>query len=249
MRLCNKCLEIKPLVSFTLTKGNYRRTCNICSRNIAKGYVSNINLDRYEIQYLEKCILNKLSFDQRVFSKSNKEKFCSTCYQVKPLENFRERKGKQKNKFYRVCICKSCEISSQREYETNNVEKLQLLKNKWKNEGRPYKNRVKWSSKSPEKYLLSRARSNARNRKLDFNLELEDIIIPEKCPYLNIPISVELSRKWTPNAASVDRIDSTKGYIKGNIQIISNKANSCKSNLTIEQLKEFAKNILILHSE
>ena len=43
--------------------------------------------------------------------------------------------------------------------------------------------------------------------------------------------------------ASIDRIDSTKGYIPNNIEVISLLANRMKNSATIEQLKTFAKNI------
>jgi hypothetical protein len=43
---------------------------------------------------------------------------------------------------------------------------------------------------------------------------------------------------------SLDRIDNNKGYIKGNVEVISWKANIMKSNASPEELVEFAKAIL-----
>jgi len=96
--------------------------------------------------------------------------------------------------------------------------------------------------KSSEWVLLHNAKRRAKERELDFNLDLNDIVIPTKCPILNIPL-VKAGTQLTGNSPSIDRIDSSKGYIKGNIHIISHRANTIKNNGTAEEHMAIAKYI------
>ena len=43
---------------------------------------------------------------------------------------------------------------------------------------------------------------------------------------------------------SVDRIDSTKGYVEGNIQLVCWWVNKCKNDCTSNELINFAKGIM-----
>jgi hypothetical protein len=86
--------------------------------------------------------------------------------------------------------------------------------------------------------LFRSARKRAVKKGLEFNIELKDIYIPEKCLILKVPLIC-----GTRYAPSVDRVYPDKGYIKGNIAIISTLANSMKANATPKELLIFAKNI------
>jgi hypothetical protein len=86
-----------------------------------------------------------------------------------------------------------------------------------------------------EAALLYGSRSRAKKLGLDFDLDVTDIVIPEVCPLLGIPIY--MADKYAhDNSASIDRIDPSKGYTKDNIWVISRKANAIKSNATAEEI-------------
>lgn len=62
-----------------------------------------------------------------------------------------------------------------------------------------------------------------------------DIIVPAVCPVLGLPL-LRTRGKVSPGSPSLDRIDNSKGYIRGNIRVISYRANSLKSNATIDEM-------------
>lgn len=97
----------------------------------------------------------------------------------------------------------------------------------------------------PSEHLWKMARHRAKEGNIEFSISPADILVPEFCPYLETKFSFE-NKATIP---SLDRIDPTKGYIKGNIQVISWMANQMKNNASIEQLMVFAKGIMQVHSK
>ena len=97
--------------------------------------------------------------------------------------------------------------------------------------------------KSYIKHLYLRTKNRALKNNLEFNLDISDINIPKVCPILEVPLIIGTKEDYE-YSPSIDRIDNEKGYIKGNIQIISKKANSMKNSATREELHKFCKNIL-----
>lgn len=96
--------------------------------------------------------------------------------------------------------------------------------------------------------LLRNARSRSKLNDIEFNITLEDICIPTHCPYLGIELTSSNPKGSSRrNSASLDRIDPTKGYIKGNIQVISHLANTMKNDAPKDLLVAFANSVLKLH--
>lgn len=87
----------------------------------------------------------------------------------------------------------------------------------------------------PRYYMLRGAKQRAVQHGWAFDIVLEDIVIPAVCPVLGIPLepSVGRARDCSP---SIDRIESAYGYVRGNIRVISYRANLLKNNATIEEL-------------
>ncbi len=91
-----------------------------------------------------------------------------------------------------------------------------------------------------EKIMLHQSRSRAKLVGLDHDIELEDIVIPEFCPYLGIKIARNNKAGPAESSPALDRIDNSLGYVKGNVQVLSYKANRMKNNATAEELLMFA---------
>jgi hypothetical protein len=142
-------------------------------------------------------------------------KICSVCKQELPYSSFYKH---GKNKDGHRSNCKECQ--KKENWVQKNINKT----NK------------KYRDKHKERDLLHTVQQRCRKNKRICELLEGDIVIPEKCPVLGIPLLKGL--KGCYNNASVDRIDNTKGYTKDNICIISYRANVLKSNGTIQEFEK-----------
>lgn len=98
-----------------------------------------------------------------------------------------------------------------------------------------------------ERALLYQYRSYAKRKGIEFNLTIEDIIIPEKCPLIDEPITRIIGAGKVMYNPSIWLMDETLGYIKGNIMIVSILANSMRSGTSKDKLILFAKRIKKLY--
>jgi len=128
-----------------------------------------------------------------------------------------------------TCYCGYC--GQQRELTSNS---LLSIGSKHKSCGCLWKKHGKASS--TEYKMWQAAKSRAKEAGLEFSLPLDAVVIPERCPILDIPLFPQLKRVG-PNSPTIDRINNEKGYTKANCWIISYKANTLKNNASLFELR------------
>ena len=182
-------------------------------------------------------------------------KCCSKCKIEKEDSEFREDRNQ----------CNECRKKILKEYYKNNIHDIkkyvkEYRKNKFEKIKKRKKNyylknceEIKKASQkrrcdNPKKELLRHAKKRAKKYNLPFNITENDFEIPDVCPVLEIPIKPGIGKHHIqPDSPTLDRVIPELGYVKGNIIIISNKANIIKSNATPKEIitvGEFYKKLL-----
>ena len=162
---------------------------------------------------------------------------CSRCKVEQPIENFTKDKYQKGG---RKCQCKACIHEVFQRFkgspEYNKVrEKAVALRKKLK-ETDP---KLQWA-----KDAIANAKKRAKQANVECTITREWLLenLVEVCPLLEIKLEYSAT-KYGNNCASIDRIDSTRGYTVENSKIISAKANRIKNNATIEEIQLLAKNL------
>jgi hypothetical protein len=91
-------------------------------------------------------------------------------------------------------------------------------------------------TRSLEYQLLMHAKNRAIKNNRAFDICVTDIVIPEKCPIFGTTL-YRGTRFDNENSPSIDRIKPSEGYVKTNIWVVSRRANTIKSDATLEELK------------
>lgn len=143
------------------------------------------------------------------------------------------------------CVTNAYDKEYKRQYYLKNRDKIleQTRKRAEENKENMSSRRKELHREDPRKLLLSLAKRRAGIKGIEYDLEIEDLTVPDLCPVLGIPIKVG-EGKIVDTSPSLDRIDNSKGYVKGNVQVISNMANRMKNSASPELLLKFAQWIL-----
>ncbi len=86
--------------------------------------------------------------------------------------------------------------------------------------------------------LFLQAKYRAKERGLSFTITEADIVVPDRCPVLGMPMTFARGAGGPRDASpSVDRIDASRGYDPGNVWVISSRANRIKNDATLAELE------------
>lgn len=184
-------------------------------------------------------------------------KICTLCKIEKEFSEFRKQK---KGRFGLTARCKSCEKIRHNEYRLSHLEhyaELQRLRRIKMQDmvnasDRIYRGRYHKSVDGYASKLLSGARGRSKKKRLECNLDSEWVrskLSFLKCEVTGFDLTIENGGKYKthPLQPTLDRIDSSKGYTKENVQVVCWWYNAMKQDWTDEMMvnliKQYASNI------
>lgn len=150
------------------------------------------------------------------------KKKCSKCKRIKPLNGFHggvdTLDGKRKS-------CKEC-VNKERRDRYHEKDKFNYH-----------------TANGKMTPALANAKYRAKKKGIDFDITRDYIIEvwnsqDGRCAITKEKFQLDCTDRYSTNSAHLDRIDSSKGYIKGNIQWIIGWVNIMKNNYTMEEFKD-----------
>ena len=159
---------------------------------------------------------------------------CMDCEKILPLLEFPVFRGKPL-----VTRCRPCRIARTKKYHdayyaipSRKEQKLQA--------SRIRQRKMIRSRETLCRVMIGKFRCSSRRKGIPFDLNAEDIlaVFPanEICPALGVPFEYGSHLK----APSLDRVVPSLGYVKGNVAVISCRANTIKQDATAAEIRAVA---------
>ena len=152
-------------------------------------------------------------------------KTCTKCGRLLPVSDFALRNNRTSGLASR---CKDCQSDLSAQYYIRNKEAKNIASSL---------RYAELKESDPRISLLAGAKRRTRDRgSPECTLELDDISIPSICPILGLTLEVNKGLGATDCSPSLDRIIPTLGYVKGNVRVVSYRANRLRSDATVDEL-------------
>lgn len=172
-------------------------------------------MSEYVEDLIKKCVITKQ---------------CNNCKEFKPLFDFSKNKASKDGLQYR---CRVCDKTYQTKRREENKEAVLEY-------GRAYQTKRRKDFNYRLQMLLNASKQRAALKDREHTLTIEDIKelypLDGKCPVFGFDLEFN-NAGFRETSPSIDRIDSSKGYTRDNVQIISWKANRLKAYATLEDLE------------
>lgn len=177
-----------------------------------------------ELGFIPGNVLVVSARSQRVdeIAKRTGTRTCPMCKQPLSTDKFYQNPN---GTFYPYC--KDCKNAWKRDFADRNPEAVK----QW--------SKTKHQKVAAEIHLRDAARYRAKRSGRPFEITEDHIVIPEVCPVLGVPLERNAGGKTAlPNSPSIDCLIPELGYVPGNINVISYRANSIKNNATLDELEK-----------
>ena len=171
----------------------------------------------------------------------NMNKLCLNCKLELPLKSFGKNKRSKDGYFYR---CIECEKKRKKKFYEDGYNLVMATK---QDSRKPY-TKLYFENMDIFRVRHRTAKQRARKRGLEFSITIEYIVnlFEEQkglCYITGMVLSLD---KYKHNTISIDRIDSSKGYIEGNIGLCTDFINGAKSDYTMKELLDILSQIKLI---
>lgn len=234
LKQCSVCLEIFPLIKFHAYKKDSKSQSNLCEnchqirkKKAREPQVCHFcNILKAKKNFKRNCVVcNECKLISKTINEQHLKKCCE-CKKIKSLDDFNKVYKKSER---RISYCKDC--LKKRRIKTDTIGKRKIRSEKRKKERKD----------RPIHALFLDARRRAKRKNLPFSLNEETLLIPEKCPVLGIDLGRNGDNKFPlPNSPSLDKVIPALGYVDGNVNVISFRANDVKKDATAEEHEKIA---------
>ena len=166
-------------------------------------------------------------------------KICNGCNRELPYSAFNKDKATSDGRRRRCRECDAAYFQSKNSDPEWRKRHIQRAKDR----------RVRLKHEDPMELWAYDAIANARQRAkragvlCDIDLDYVRSLVVSTCPLLGLPL-LYAQPKLSDNSPTLDRKSPTLGYTKGNLAVISHRANRLKSDSSIEELDTLLKNLI-----
>lgn len=173
--------------------------------------------------------------------------YVTSCGRFLPMASMSEEEDKRRRRERAAAWRKANPEESRargRKYYAENRDKVKIsaANSHKKYRGDRLRRSIEWRERNPRRYLFLIAKNRAIRSGHEFTITENDITWPERCPISGVLLEYGGSKR-SASCASLDRIDNEKGYVPGNVAIISLRMNILKRDGSLSEFESIIKYI------